>query len=270
MVCGRPLHVHADVAGAGFGHDPPHRVVRPVGSHVVDDARPGGQRGAGDAGLMVSIEIGTRTRAASCSITGSTRRNSSASATGKAPGRVDSPPTSRISAPCSTSCNAWATAARASRNCPAVQERVGGHVHDAHDQGGAREGELELTRAQASNPDETALVSSRALVSCPSLDQLDLVSLGRINEGNAAAVGVHVRTVGVLSGPGAPGAGRIPPGCPPRRPGASGPAAPARARRPGKQHSSISSSLPGVLRNTNSEPRADLCRRTSSNPSTSW
>ena len=44
----------------------------------------------------VSIEIGTSTCARSFSITGITRRNSSSSATGSAPGRVDSPPTSMM------------------------------------------------------------------------------------------------------------------------------------------------------------------------------
>ena len=76
-------------------------------------------------GLTVSIEIGTLTRPANCSITGITRRSSSASLTGKAPGRVDSPPTSMISAPCSTSCRACATAAGGSRNRPPSENESG-------------------------------------------------------------------------------------------------------------------------------------------------
>jgi hypothetical protein len=48
--------------------------------------------------------------AASSSITGTTRRSSSSAATGTAPGRVDSPPTSIRWAPSSTSWRAWATA----------------------------------------------------------------------------------------------------------------------------------------------------------------
>src|SRR5881397_1520941 len=48
----------------------------------------------------VSIEIGRSICARNFSITGITRRNSSSAATGLAPGRVDSPPTSIMSAPC--------------------------------------------------------------------------------------------------------------------------------------------------------------------------
>ena len=51
------------------------------------------------AALEVSMEIGSVQRAASAATIGSTRRSSSASGTGVAPGRVDSPPMSRLSAP---------------------------------------------------------------------------------------------------------------------------------------------------------------------------
>src|SRR5579885_60903 len=77
------------------------------------------------AGFMVSIEIGTLTWEASSSITGRTRRSSSASGTGSAPGRVDSPPTSRISAPRAASSSAWRTAAAASRNFPPSEKESG-------------------------------------------------------------------------------------------------------------------------------------------------
>ena len=50
--------------------------------------------------LVVSTEISQPPfSAANPSTTGSTRRNSSSSATGSAPGRVDSPPTSNTAAP---------------------------------------------------------------------------------------------------------------------------------------------------------------------------
>src|SRR3984893_10725052 len=49
--------------------------------------------------LLVSIEMITAVAARSRSITGMTRRNSSAAPTGSAPGRVDSPPTSMSAAP---------------------------------------------------------------------------------------------------------------------------------------------------------------------------
>ncbi|MNI61424.1 hypothetical protein D3C73_1166950 [compost metagenome] len=63
------------------------------------------------SGLKVSMLIGTAVRAASCSMTGTTRRSSSSIDTGAAPGRVDSPPMSSRSAPSSTSFRPCATAA---------------------------------------------------------------------------------------------------------------------------------------------------------------
>jgi hypothetical protein len=51
------------------------------------------------AGLRVSMEIGTATLPARTRTTGMTRRSSSSSGTGSAPGRVDSPPMSRMPAP---------------------------------------------------------------------------------------------------------------------------------------------------------------------------
>src|SRR5574341_965241 len=61
------------------------------------------------AGLRVSTESGTP-QPARASRTGSTRRRSSSRATGAAPGRVDSPPMSRMSAPSPISRRACATA----------------------------------------------------------------------------------------------------------------------------------------------------------------
>src|SRR3990172_746077 len=54
------------------------------------------------AAFVVSIDMGTFTLLASAPITGMTLFNSSSSGTGSEPGRVDSPPTSRIPAPAST------------------------------------------------------------------------------------------------------------------------------------------------------------------------
>ena len=62
---------------------------------------------------------------ASRSITGTTRRSSSSSATGSAPGRVDSPPTSRMSAPSAASRSPCSTAASASRNSPPSENESG-------------------------------------------------------------------------------------------------------------------------------------------------
>jgi len=62
-------------------------------------------------GFMVSIDIRTSgQRAAISLITGNTLVISSSSGTGSAPGRVDSPPTSRISAPAAIICAARSTA----------------------------------------------------------------------------------------------------------------------------------------------------------------
>ena len=55
------------------------------------------------SGFIVSILIGPAQRARSPVITGRTRAISSAALTGAAPGRVLSPPMSRMSAPCLTS-----------------------------------------------------------------------------------------------------------------------------------------------------------------------
>ncbi len=63
--------------------------------------------------------------AASRSTTGSTRRTSSSSGTGSEPGRVDSPPMSRIPAPSLASRRPCATAASASRNSPPSENESG-------------------------------------------------------------------------------------------------------------------------------------------------
>ena len=65
--------------------------------------------------------VSTLTRApaaASSRTTGMTRRASSSALGRWAPGRVDSPPTSRMSAPCATSCRPCSTAAAASNQRP--------------------------------------------------------------------------------------------------------------------------------------------------------
>ena len=78
--------------------------------------------------------------------TGRTRASSAATGTGSAPGRVDSPPTSRIAAP-----SAMRRSARSDRggrvvDAAAVGERVGRDVEDAHDE---RPVERELEAAAA-------------------------------------------------------------------------------------------------------------------------
>ena len=75
----------------------------------------------------VSIEICARTGLAATtpSITGITRRSSSVSDTGSAPGRVDSPPMSRISAPSPTRSSPCFTAASVSKNAPPSENESG-------------------------------------------------------------------------------------------------------------------------------------------------
>ena len=58
-------------------------------------------------------------------ITGSTRAISSSAATAAAPGRVDSPPMSRRSAPSNASRSPWAIAASASENAPPSENESG-------------------------------------------------------------------------------------------------------------------------------------------------
>ena len=73
--------------------------------------------------FIVSIE--TRADVASPATTGITRASSASTATGSAPGRVDSPPTSRIAAPSAASRRPWATACAASSNCPPSEKESG-------------------------------------------------------------------------------------------------------------------------------------------------
>ena len=63
--------------------------------------------------------------ATSCRMTGTTRRSSSSTGTRAAPGRVDSPPTSTMSAPSATNCEAVRDGRRASRNSPPSEKLSG-------------------------------------------------------------------------------------------------------------------------------------------------
>ena len=85
---------------------------------------PASSAAAATAAFDVSID--SRAPApASPSSTGTTRRSSSASLTGSAPGRVDSPPMSRIAAPCATSARPWAIAASGSSHSPPSENESG-------------------------------------------------------------------------------------------------------------------------------------------------
>ena len=63
------------------------------------------------AGVLVSTETSASSFRCRASTTGITRSSSCCSETGAAPGRVDSPPTSMITAPSASICSAWRSAA---------------------------------------------------------------------------------------------------------------------------------------------------------------
>ena len=76
-------------------------------------------------GLLVSMEIGAAKRALIASITGTTRSISSCSPTARAPGRVDSPPISSISAPSASICSACRKAPSRRSNRPPSEKESG-------------------------------------------------------------------------------------------------------------------------------------------------
>ena len=86
--------------------------------------------------FIVSTEICAWTPAAtSASITGTTRRDSSSASTGSAPGRVDSPPTSRIDAPSASSASPLLEQRQPlgrSSGPASARTNQGVHDHDAH------------------------------------------------------------------------------------------------------------------------------------------
>src|SRR2546422_318041 len=77
------------------------------------------------SGLYVSTEIGTSSFRSIVSITFAILRHSSPASTGGAPGRVDSPPTSRMSAPSSARRSAWATAGSSVKCSPPSENESG-------------------------------------------------------------------------------------------------------------------------------------------------
>ena len=88
-------------------------------------------------GVLVSTETITSMRPTMASTAVSTRSDSSDSATGAAPGRVDSPPTSRISAPephlLGTPQHGIDLNATILIELAAVRKGIGCHIQDAHD-----------------------------------------------------------------------------------------------------------------------------------------
>ena len=90
--------------------------ARPPETSLIQDAPP-----AMDASATVARVVSTETAtpaSASARTTGTTRSSSTRSGTRAEPGRVDSPPTSRMSAPSATMSKACAIAASASAHRP--------------------------------------------------------------------------------------------------------------------------------------------------------
>src|SRR5690606_11283284 len=71
------------------------------------------------------VSTDTRTTGASAATTGTTRAASVSGATGSAPGRVDSPPTSMMSAPAATRARAWTIADSGSGQHPPSENESG-------------------------------------------------------------------------------------------------------------------------------------------------
>ena len=88
--------------------------ARPADTSLTTDA-PAAIAAAATAAFVVSMLTGTPELVASAATTGNTRARSSASVTGSAPGRVDSPPTSSTSAPSAANASPWRIAASGSR-----------------------------------------------------------------------------------------------------------------------------------------------------------
>ena len=100
---------------------------------VVDDRGPGRDRACHHRGLAGVDGDRRRPARPAPRTTGSTRRSSSSTGTGSAPGRVDSPPTSTMSAPSCGQPQPVLDGAAASACCAAVAEAVGRDVEDAHE-----------------------------------------------------------------------------------------------------------------------------------------
>ena len=120
---------------------------------------------AATAALAVSIDSLTpRPEPASSWSTGTVRRSSSAAATGSAPGRVDSPPTSRISAPSPASTRACSSAAAGVGKRPPSENESGVTLMIPISRYGATPGTLPLERAGRGRGRAGATVAGRRAV----------------------------------------------------------------------------------------------------------
>jgi hypothetical protein len=116
--------VHDDRAGAGPPGECRDLRVALQAANVVDDGGSGAERREATGAFIVSIERSAPV-SRSASTTGTTRCNSSASETGAASRRVDSPPMSRMAAPSRASILPCAAAVSGSRNRPPSEKESG-------------------------------------------------------------------------------------------------------------------------------------------------
>ena len=114
---------------------PPEQVgVVAAGGDVVDDRRAGFERGRGDRGLRgVDADRDRGVGGERPDHRDDPARLSSSAATGAAPGRVDSPPTSSTAAPAVAQREAVRDRGVRVEVAPAVGEGIGGDVDDPHD-----------------------------------------------------------------------------------------------------------------------------------------
>src|SRR5579872_71034 len=118
MVRGEPcmcMATHPTPASAATGHRAAEMSLTSVA--------PASMAASATAGFTVSTD--TRTWGARPATTGTTRRSSSSSGTGPAPGRLDSPPTSTTSAPSRTMSRPWARASSTSKKRPPSENESG-------------------------------------------------------------------------------------------------------------------------------------------------
>ena len=144
----RAAHVHQADAAAGCAATTSSAPGRAQRADVVDDVGAEIQRGAHHLGLggvdRDRRDRGGPPRAAPAAPAPARSRRS----TGSAPGRLDSPPRSSMSAPSASSRSQCASARAGVRRRVAVGERVGREVDDAHH---PRRGEVDLEAAWSSS-----------------------------------------------------------------------------------------------------------------------
>ena len=143
-----PVRVHADVAGAKFRDDLPHCPLSRSAATSLTMLAPAASAARATAGFIVSIESGILILRRQFFDYGNDAAQFLGFSNRRGAGRVDSPPMSRISAPCATSSSACATAASGVKKFPAVGKGIGRDVDDAHDERRTRKNKFKLSGAE--------------------------------------------------------------------------------------------------------------------------